>query len=77
MNGRIRLLIRIDVGFAMICYEFGMEEESLPSGLTRSECRIRAALYRQLAHSAVDAESEAALVRLAERYDKMVMGSLY
>jgi penicillin V acylase-like amidase (Ntn superfamily) len=44
-----------------------MEKRKLPSELTPTECRVRAAYYREMAATAASVRD--ALIRLAERYD--------
>jgi hypothetical protein len=48
-----------------------MEKRKLPSELTPTECRVRAAYYREMAATATAASVRDALIRLAERYDAL------
>jgi hypothetical protein len=48
-----------------------METRKLPSELTPTECRVRAAYYRGLAATATTVSVRDALIRLAERYEAM------
>jgi hypothetical protein len=49
-----------------------MEERKLPSELSQTECRVRASYYREMAATATTASVRDALIRLAERYERLV-----
>ena len=48
-----------------------METRPLPSELTPTECHVRAAYYRALAATATTRGVRDALIRLAERYERL------
>jgi hypothetical protein len=51
-----------------------MEKRKLPSELTPNECRARAAYYRAMAATATTRDVRDALIRLAERYERLTVG---
>ena len=55
---------------------WAMESRPLPSELTPEEARVRAVQYRQMADAARTADIRAALLRLAERYERLAPESL-